>query len=273
MKCGTSTLQAQLARDPRIFMTDPKEPNFFSDDPIYARGVPWYEGLFADAPPNTLKGEASTHYAKLPKYPRTVDRLAELVPSPKIIYQIRNPVERAMSHFLHETSKGVFSCDFETALHRHAEIVDYGRYAMQITPYLERFGRENVHLMSLECLTSNTQVEIDRLSAFLDLSPSVAWDQSMAPQNVSAERIKKFPLHHILIQNPVADALRRALVPAALRRRIREARRMTDRPEMSKNSEAYLRDIYRDDRRQLAMLFPGHDALNQTYPFAAEKSA
>ena len=50
MKCGTSTLQAQLARQDGVFMTTPKEPNFFSDDDIFAKGRAWYEGLFADAP-------------------------------------------------------------------------------------------------------------------------------------------------------------------------------------------------------------------------------
>ena len=57
MKCGTSTLQAQLAAQPGIFMTTPKEPNFFSDDAIYANGLGWYEDLFAGAGPDDRKGE------------------------------------------------------------------------------------------------------------------------------------------------------------------------------------------------------------------------
>ena len=41
MKSGTTTLQVQLASQPGIFMTTPKEPNFFSDDDVFARGMAW----------------------------------------------------------------------------------------------------------------------------------------------------------------------------------------------------------------------------------------
>ncbi len=50
MKCGTSTLAAQLGAQPGLFMTTPKEPNFFSDDDVYARGMAWYRALFDAAP-------------------------------------------------------------------------------------------------------------------------------------------------------------------------------------------------------------------------------
>ena len=66
MKCGTSTLQAQLARQPGVFMSTPKEPNYFSDDEVHAQGQARYEGLFSGAAEGDLTGEASTHYTKLP---------------------------------------------------------------------------------------------------------------------------------------------------------------------------------------------------------------
>jgi hypothetical protein len=72
MKCATSTLHEQLARQPGFFMSQPKEPNFFSDDSAYARGEDWYLGLFAGTRPGDICGESSTHYTKLPTYPGTV---------------------------------------------------------------------------------------------------------------------------------------------------------------------------------------------------------
>ncbi len=77
MKCGTSTLYEQLAAQPGVFMCTPKEPNFFSDDRIYANGLDWYRGLFAPAPAGALCGEASTHYTKLPTHPATLERLVD----------------------------------------------------------------------------------------------------------------------------------------------------------------------------------------------------
>ena len=49
MKSATSTLHNQLAAQPGIFMSTPKEPNFFSDDTVYAQGLAWYHGLFSGA--------------------------------------------------------------------------------------------------------------------------------------------------------------------------------------------------------------------------------
>ena len=79
MKCGTSTLAVQLGAQPGLFMTTPKEPNFFSDDVIYSRGAAWYQALFDDAKPGDIKGEASTHYTKLPTHPDTLSRLRNLL--------------------------------------------------------------------------------------------------------------------------------------------------------------------------------------------------
>jgi hypothetical protein len=89
MKSGTSTLAAQLSEQAGIFMTTPKEPNFFSDDDVYA------QGLIGTRPcstprPGDLKGEASTHYTKLPTYPETVAR-ARRAGGPRLVYMIRNP--------------------------------------------------------------------------------------------------------------------------------------------------------------------------------------
>ncbi len=68
MKSATSTLHNQLSAQPGIFMSTPKEPNFFSDDDIYNQGLSWYSGLFSDANARDICGESSTHYTKLPDY-------------------------------------------------------------------------------------------------------------------------------------------------------------------------------------------------------------
>ena len=69
MKSATSTLHNQLGAQSSIFMSSPKEPNFFSDDDIYNQGLSWYSGLFSDANGSDICGESSTHYTKLPDYP------------------------------------------------------------------------------------------------------------------------------------------------------------------------------------------------------------
>lgn len=265
MKCGTSTLAAQLAAQDGVFMTVPKEPNFFSDDEVWARGEGWYRGLFAEAGDGDLKGEASTHYTKLPTHPATLERMATLLEAPRIVYMIRNPVERTVSHYIHEWSQGAFSADPVQAFASHPELVDYGRYGMQIEPYMARFGAENVFLTSLEQLKADPRTELDRIGAFL--GRPLSWREDLGAQNVSAERSRKLPLHGLLVDNPVAALLRRTLVPKALRTRIREGRRMQDRPELPDTLREAIEGEFARDREVLAGLFHGHPALDLCYPF------
>src|SRR5580704_13557650 len=94
MKSATTTLHEQLARQPGIFMSRPKEPNFFSDDEVYERGLPWYLSIFQGAGESALCGESSTHYTKLPAHPRTVERMARALPRVRVVYVMRHPIDR-----------------------------------------------------------------------------------------------------------------------------------------------------------------------------------
>lgn len=268
MKCGTSTLQAQLARQDGVFMSTPKEPNFFSDDDVHARGRDWYEGLFAGATPGDLKGEASTHYTKLPTHPHTLSRMQALLPAPKLIYMIRDPLERAVSHYIHEWTQGVMGSDPAAAFRKHPELVDYGCYGMQIAPYVAAYGTGRIFLTSLEQLTADPDGEFARIARFLGLPETAAWVHDLPPQNVSAERIRRLPLQGLLIDNPLARTLRRTLVPKALRERVRMARTMKTRPAIPADIRDRITARFQEDRDQLAGHFPGHPALELCYPFA-----
>ncbi|WP_254054571.1 sulfotransferase [Roseovarius sp. EL26] len=271
MKCGTSTLATQLGQQDGIFMTDPKEPNFFSDNDQYARGREYYQELFTPALPNDIKGEASTHYTKLPTYPETVSRMIAALDQPKLIYMVRNPIARAVSHYIHEWSTGVIQSDIETALENDAELVDYGCYGRQIMPFVTAFGAENIYLTSLEEVQADPQTALAGVCRFLGHESAVKWHEEQAQMNRSAERIRKFPMHGLLFDNPVARAARRALVPQRLRDKIKQSRQMSDRPEMSEQSKVRLQGIFAKDREILAGIFPTHSALQLCYPFVDDE--
>jgi hypothetical protein len=268
MKCGTTTLQAQLALQTGVFMTTPKEPNYFSDDNIYANGAAWYQSLFSDAQPNDITGEASTHYTKLPTYPDTIRRMQAALNRPKLIYMIRNPVERAMSHYIHEWSEGRMGGDPVAEFDAHSEMVDYGRFGYQIRPFVEAFGADQICLTSLERLKVEPDTELARIAAFIGFPSPAIWHHDLSPQNVSANRVRKFPLHSLLIDNPIATALRRALIPKATRERIREARTIGTRPDWPDSLRVRLEQVFLKDRAVLADMFPDAPALNDEYPFA-----
>lgn len=267
MKCGTSTLAAQLDAQPGIFMTTPKEPNFFSDDAIYAKGRSWYEALFADAAHGDIKGEASTHYTKNPLHPDALPRMQDMLSTPKIVYLIRDPVARAVSHFIHEWTMGVMPADIEKAFATHPELVSYGCYAEQIAPYIKAYGAENILILTLEEMKTHPQQVLEQVCRFLGYDGTPAWSDDHAQMNASAERIRKFPLHWLIFGNPVAAALRRTLVPQSLRDKLKKKRQMQERPELPDGVRQELQNRFSQDFENLRKLFPGRDDLRASYPF------
>lgn len=272
MKCGTSTLAAQLGAQPGLFMTDPKEPNYFSDDDVYALGPQWYEALFEGASDEDIKGEASTHYTKLPTYPDTLSRMTGRLERVKIIYLIRNPVERAVSHYIHEWTMGVTTDEITKAFERHEELVAYGRYAEQIAPFVAAYGKENVQVLSLETLKRAPQDTLEEVCGFLGYSGRPVWHEEQAQVNASAERIRRFPMHGLIFDNPVAATLRRALIPQAVRDRIKKSRQMRDRPELPAPLRLRLEREFARDYDRLRELFPERADLAASYPFAKDAS-
>lgn len=241
MKSATSSLQEQLAGQPGIFMCTPKEPNFFSDADQYAKGMSWYLGLFADASEGSLLGEASTHYTKLPTYPKVVPRLKKYLPNARFIYIMRHPVDRLVSHYIHEWSTGVYRCGLEEAIEKYPELVAYGSYAMQLEPYFEAFGRDAVLPVFFDRLLKEPQSELERICRFIGYQGQPTWIHDLKPDNVSSERIRRFPGYGLLVEFGPAIWLRRHLVPQSLRDAVKAKLRMQRRPELGQDARARLK--------------------------------
>lgn len=271
MKCGTSTLAAQLGAQQGLFMTTPKEPNFFSDDAVFANGRDWYEALFEHAEPGDIKGEASTHYTKYPVHPDALPRMQDMLDAPKIIYLIREPVARAVSHYIHEWTMGVMTADMEQAFATHPELVSYGCYADQIEPYLKAYGAKNILVISLEAMKADPQKVLEKACRFLGYTGTPLWSEDLAQVNVSADRIRRFPLHWLVFGNPVATAVRKALVPQSIRTRLKKKRQMQDRPELPDRLRKELQSTFAADFHKLRMLFPDRTDLRSSYPFVTDE--
>ncbi|MEJ1355167.1 MAG: sulfotransferase [Candidatus Sedimenticola sp. (ex Thyasira tokunagai)] len=252
MKSATSTLQEQLALQPGIFMSDPKEPNFFSDDSRYEKGMEWYSGLFKTAPDGCLLGEASTHYTKLPNYPHTVKRLKEHLPEGRFIYVMRHPVNRLVSHYIHEWTMGVYQCGLDEAIESYPELVDYGQYAMQLKPFIDTYGWESVLPVFFDRMISNPQSELERICRFIGYQGEPHWVQGQKASNVSSERIRRFPLYSTLIESSAATWFRRTLVPQALRDRVKKRLTMQKRPTLHDDQQKRLEEIFDRDLATLS---------------------
>jgi hypothetical protein len=253
MKCATSTLHEQLARQPGFCMSEPKEPCFFSDDERWQRGRAWYEGLFAAAAPGALCGESSTHYTKLPTHPRTVARMQGCLPaSTRFVYVMRHPLERLVSQYVHEWTQRRVDVPVDEAVQRLPELVEYGRYAMQLRPYADAFGLDAVLPVFLERMRSHPQEQLERVAAFVGHRGSVRWDEGAGPANVSAQRERSSRVRRAVAAVPGARALLHALVPGGVWEGAKTRLwRMRERPALAPQLRARLAATYDEDLTEL----------------------
>jgi hypothetical protein len=253
MKCATSTLHEQLAMQPGIFMTDLKEPNFFSDDEQYDRGLDWYLSHFESAPANAMCGESSTHYTKLPTYPHTIDRLSQHFPNVKLIYVLRHPIDRLISQYVHEWTMRIIdiNTDIDRALDLHPELIAYSQYAMQLQPYFETFGLEQVLPVFFERLIRQPQSELERICHFLGYSGQPVWQDDLNAQNVSSDRMRKHAIRDFLLEVPLLKELRQKLVPKSTRDWIRGWWTLKEKPKLSAERIAQLQVIFDEDLAKL----------------------
>jgi hypothetical protein len=157
MKSGTTTLYRWLEAQPEIFLPTTKEPNFFSDETRWARGLSWYGDLFAGAGAQQLAGEASVAYTS-PRWSEVAaPRIAETLPTVRLIYLVRHPIERLRSQYRHQVQRGRERRSLPEALRDpDNEYVGHSRYFSCLRPYISAFPREQLCVVRFEDLVSES---------------------------------------------------------------------------------------------------------------------
>lgn len=166
MKCGTTSLHEFLARHPDICGSDPKEINFFSGENA-DKPLDWYMAHFDPAKP--VRVESSQNYSKAhhPFYAGAPARMAEIIPDARLIYLVRDPIERYRSHvaenFIGETRDDLRW--IEANDHR----VKTGLYHYQLSAFLEFYPLDRIMIVDLADLSRDPLATMNRLFAFLGL--------------------------------------------------------------------------------------------------------
>jgi hypothetical protein len=97
-----------LREHPDVAFARIKEPHFFSNPNQFALGWPWYRSLFDHRQLGQILGEASTSYSRIRSYPKVVRRIQRYLPDVKIIYMVRNPLDRIRSAYIERLSEPGF---------------------------------------------------------------------------------------------------------------------------------------------------------------------
>ncbi|MEM9923671.1 MAG: sulfotransferase domain-containing protein [Cyanobacteria bacterium P01_D01_bin.50] len=169
MKCGTTSLHHYLNLHPEICMSRDKELDFFIEEKNWSRGIKWYKSHFVGQA--KIYGESSPNYTRYPIWKGIPLRMFSVIPETKLIYIVRNPIERIISHYVHLYADSKENRDIEEAL---AELdgnqyIERSKYFLQLEQYLEFFSDSNILIITSEELSNFPQKTLKKVFQFLQV--------------------------------------------------------------------------------------------------------
>lgn len=184
-KAGTTSLYEILVQHPDVFLSRVnKEAHFFDYEENYQKGLQWYHDTFFKEYKNQkVVGDITPLYMYLPQ---SVERIyKDLGKDIKLVFMLRDPVERAFSHYKFNIKRSYESLSFEEAIkleperipknffHRmHHSYIDRGLYALQLNRFLKLFPIKNMHFITFEeDFMDHKKETVDKLLDFLSIPP------------------------------------------------------------------------------------------------------
>jgi hypothetical protein len=180
MRSGTTSTYQMLVEHAHIERAWRKEIHFFNRDGLYARGEGWYRAHFPLRRPGIITGEATPGYMFRQD---ALARMARHIPAARLIALLRNPVDRAVSHYHLGVRRGWEHRPIEQAMEEQplelsmdaretASYVARGLYALQLENVLRVFPREQLLVLSSETVFAEPAAAVTRIVAFLGLPPN-----------------------------------------------------------------------------------------------------
>jgi hypothetical protein len=257
-KCGTTSLHNYLAAHPQVAMSERKELDFFTSWGR-RRGLGWYEAQFPQ--PAQVRGESSPAYAAWPHILGVPEAIHETVPQAKLIYLVRDPVERIVSEYLHNVGHGVERRPFAEVVAEPgfaaSPYVAKSRYAMQLERYLELFERSQLLVLTQEELSVDRMNTLRRVFRFLGVDESFVSPRFLRRYNRARDRTRADTVARRargLVGEERFDRLS-AHVPRAANRAVdRVFWRPISRPEVGPAMRAALVELVAEDSTSLAEL-------------------
>lgn len=180
-KSGTTTFYEIVKQHPDIAVSSFKEPGFFDNDANWEKGIEWYDKTyFATVKKERMVGEFTPSYLGSDIAPSRI--FNSLGSNVKLVLLLRNPVERAYSHYLHSKRDLYENLEFEEALFSEKKrllefpeltsrfsYIRSGMYHQQIKNYLKFFDKNQMHVILFDDFLSKKDEVVNELFRFLNL--------------------------------------------------------------------------------------------------------
>jgi sulfotransferase family protein len=189
-RAGSTWLDACLREHPHVLLPVVKEIHFFSSDSRYAQGVEWYHSFFERSASRPLIGEVSPTYLRAASI--AAERIYAYRPDIKLIFILRDPIQRAYSHYVLRLASGTECQAIEDAITTDSQYVRSGLYYSHLLYYLRFFSREQMLILLYDDLVRDPMVVFSEVCAFLN--SGVEFIPSVLRQRVHAGKgLPRYP--------------------------------------------------------------------------------
>lgn len=237
----------------------PEDKELFYFDFKYDRGIDWYRQQFSGHTDEKAIGEATVWYMRWSGVP---ERMYDLLPDVKLIFILRNPIERARSNFWHDFRDGkypftmTFSEFIRSPNQDNRTIISSGKYYEHFQRFEKYFGRNQFLVFLTKDLKERPDEVLHDIYDFLEVDPSFepstqdrlqeGWGFRYLDVLRNADRFF-WPLEQFNGDTPLRWLWRNS-------RHFRQIfwRENARPPEMSEEDRAYLRDLYADSNARLS---------------------
>ena len=267
-KAGSTSLYHYLDEHPQIEMSSQKEPDYFTDKSIQKQGMYYgknridtlekYHSLFIEKE-GVIYGEGSVSYLF---YKHVAEDIKKYNSKAKIIIMLRNPIDRAYSHYLMDYRLGLVNDSFEdiinkTSKHKNAHMfyqqyIEVSEYAEQVKRYLNVFDTDNILLIDYENFKNSVSETVDAVYDFLDVSTEFCANVNKKHNAFSMPKNKiiRFIYSWVLLRNFL-----NLIFPKSLAKKIRVLFFKNDKkPRLSVSTRQQLNKYFRKNIKSLGLL-------------------
>jgi Sulfotransferase domain len=171
-RAGTSTLHRWLDDHPDVCMSPREDLDFFLEAGNWDRGASWYGLRFGNCQWEHARGETSARYANTHLDPGVPKRMHSLIPNARLIYLVREPIERMRSMYRHRVTEGTERRTFEDAVAQDSDYVEGSRYIERIGAFLAEYKKKQLLVVTTERLTVDPAATMAQIHKHVGVEPT-----------------------------------------------------------------------------------------------------
>ncbi|MEZ0148380.1 MAG: sulfotransferase domain-containing protein [Candidatus Reddybacter sp.] len=175
MKCGTTSLWDYLKQHPNINVpSNIKNINFFDSKSNWDKGLSFYKEHFSPQNDLQISGEISTEYTKYPYVKDVAKNIYNTLPRVRFIYLIRNPIDRLISHYIHNVGAARENRDINEALHEknNNPYILFSQYYFQLSIFLKYFDNKQFLIITTDGLKTDRDNTLATITSFIEAEPN-----------------------------------------------------------------------------------------------------